>query len=187
MAGPYKICVQWMIEYTSGSSSLFFFFNTETLTVVCVLSFTAGFGPAQMRKPQTNTWEAVTQVGPCAGYPSLCNESPPPTPVSSYNNEYLPSCSSVGQVFGCVSAGCVSGSRAPWDCSKAVGRGCVSSGGSTWAGCASELTHVPPGRPQTLATGLSTGLPNTEQLDSPWMSAPRGRKKTATPPRETVL
>lgn len=136
-----------------------------------------------MRKPQSNTREAVTQVGPCTSYPSLCNASPPPTPVSSYNNEYLPSCSSVGQVFGCVSAGCVSG-RVPWDCSKAVGRGCVSSGGSAWAGCASELTHVPPGRPQTLATGLSTGLPNTEQLDSPWMCAPRGRKKTATPPEK---
>lgn len=79
----------------------------------------------------------------------------------------------------------VLGSRVLWDCSKAVGRGCsVPLGGiSAWASSASELTYVPPGRPQTLATGLSTGLPNTQQLDSPWMCAPRGRKKTATPPQ----
>ena len=70
---------------------------------------------------------------------------------------------------------------------KLLAGAAVASGGSAWAGSASELTHVPPGRAQTLATGLSTGLPNTQQLDSPWMCAPRGRKKRATPYREIVL
>ena len=114
-----------MNEYTSGSSSIFFFFfffNTENLTVLCVLTFTADFGPVQMGQQQSNRWEAVTEVVLCAGYPLLCNKLPPQSAATVVNICHPAvlwvRCLGVSQLSVSLAQGVL------WDCSKAVGRSC---------------------------------------------------------------
>lgn len=77
-------------------------FNIHNLTVFCVWSFTADFVPIQMGQ-QSNKCGVVIKLVQCTSYPSLCDNLPPN--LAPHNNKHLPSCSSVGQKFGCVLAG----------------------------------------------------------------------------------
>lgn len=80
-----------------------------------MLSFIAGFWSSTDEKQQSNKWEAVTWC--MAGYPSLCNKSPPLQLAATIMNI----CHLAVLWVRCLG---VLGSRVLWDCSKAVGRGC---------------------------------------------------------------